>query len=78
MWPSNTWTRKTARTFGFYRPINFVEPYMTSKRLYKALGLLACGGVLLQTGGCGTTLGPTVANLAASVILQLLLGGLTT
>jgi hypothetical protein len=51
---------------------------MTSKRLYKTLGLLACGGVLLQTGGCATTLGPTLANLAASVILQLLLGGLTT
>ncbi len=48
--------------------------------LYRKLLMAGlCGGVLLQTTtSCQDTLAPLVANLAASVILEVLLGGLAT
>jgi hypothetical protein len=52
---------------------------MKSKYFLKAIGFLACGGVLLQASGCDTTgITSSVVSLAASLLLELLLGGLVT
>lgn len=51
---------------------------MTWNRLIKALYILCSGGLVLQTTGCETVVGPAIANLLASVALNFLLGGLTT
>ena len=51
---------------------------MSWDRLWKLLCILACGGMVLQIGGCGTGLGSMAAELVMSVVMSALLGGLAT
>jgi len=52
---------------------------MKYRKVCKVLAFVACGGVLLQTGGCSmATLLPQLASTAIPLVLQLLLGGLGT
>ena len=49
---------------------------MKWNRFNRFFCFLACGGVLLQTSGCDT--GSILGNLAAYLLVNTLLGGLTT
>lgn len=54
---------------------------MSLSRISKTLTLLAMGGALLQTTtatSCEETIGPLVANLIFSLVMEALLGGLAT
>jgi len=52
---------------------------MKGKYLLKVIGFLAFGSVLLETSGCDTSsITSSVVSLAASLVLELLLGGLVT
>jgi len=47
-------------------------------RICKTLLFVLSGGVLLQaTGGCQETLAPIVADIASSLVLNIILGALT-
>lgn len=46
-------------------------------RLWKWLCILTCGGMVLQTTGCESTLGSLAAQLVSSVVMSTLLGGLS-
>jgi hypothetical protein len=50
------------------------------RRFSKILALVVTGGAILQTttASCQETLGPLVAELAVSLVLQALLGGFAT
>ncbi|HSW44034.1 MAG TPA: hypothetical protein VLM89_00510 [Phycisphaerae bacterium] len=50
---------------------------MKGTRLLKWLGLVAGGGMLLQSTGCGDQVLASVANIAIPLVLQLLLGAVT-
>jgi hypothetical protein len=52
---------------------------MKLQKLCRVLTFVACGGVLLQLGGCSTsTLLPELASTLLPIVLQLLLSGLGT
>ena len=52
---------------------------MKYQKVCRALAFVACGGVLLQTGGCtASTLLPQLAEIAIPLALQILLSGLGT
>ena len=51
---------------------------MSWDRIWKGLCLLTCGGMVLQTTGCESTLGTLAAELLSSVVMSALLGGLGT
>ena len=41
----------------------------------RILAIILAGGVILQTGGCATTLAPLALSLAESIFLSTLTGG---
>ena len=43
--------------------------------LKRTLALICCGGALIQIGGCGAALAPTVLGLAENLLLSFLFGG---
>ena len=46
--------------------------------MFKALMFVLSGGVLLQaTAGCQETLAPIIADIASSLVLNIVLGALT-
>ena len=49
---------------------------MKCNRIYRYFCYLACGGALLQATGCDA--GSILGNLAASVLINALLGGIAT
>lgn len=52
---------------------------MNRNRIRRALFVLLTGGALLQTtAGCEELLAPIAANLVSSIVLNALLGGLST
>lgn len=48
---------------------------MSWNRIWKWLCLLTCGGMVLQTTGCETTIATLAAQLVTSVVTSTLLGG---
>lgn len=51
---------------------------MSKSRAGRFLAIMVAGGVILQAGGCATTLAPLALSLAESIILSTLTGGLAT
>ena len=49
---------------------------MKMRKLIRMTAVVATGGVMLQTVGCGTTLAPLALSLLENVLLSQLLGGL--
>lgn len=48
---------------------------MSKSRAVRILALVATGGVVLQAGGCATTLAPLLLSLLESILLSTLTGG---
>jgi len=48
---------------------------MSRSRAGRILAAILVGGVLLQTGGCATTLAPLFLSVAESLLLSTLTGG---
>lgn len=46
---------------------------ISMRKFLKTMSVVACGGVLLQAGGCSTLL-PSLVDLGISTLLSLLLG----
>ncbi|MHC4063809.1 MAG: hypothetical protein ACYSUQ_05390 [Planctomycetota bacterium] len=49
---------------------------MKASRLRRTVVLVCTGGVLVQVGGCGAILGPTLLSIGEQLLLSLLFGGL--
>ena len=68
-----------SETVGLMRLTFYMEFVMKCQKVCRILAFVACGGVLLQTGGCSlATLLPQLASAAIPLALQILLSGLTT
>ena len=48
---------------------------MKAPRFKRTLALICCGGGIIQLGGCGVALAPTVLGLAENFLLSFLFGG---
>jgi len=49
---------------------------MKASRVKRIVLLVCTGGVLVQIGGCGAILAPTLLGLGEQLLLSLLFGGL--
>ncbi len=49
---------------------------MKASRFKRTVLLVCTGGVLVQIGGCGAILGPTLLSLGEQMLLSLLFGGI--
>ena len=49
---------------------------MTMRKLVRMTAVVAAGGILVQTAGCATTLGPLLLSIFENIVLSQLFGGL--